>query len=171
VKLFNNFFKTELERLKEAADEENKGYMFKCQRCNYASNLQNTFCYSKNYLICSECFKLYIKQRGVSKYLTIKDFVEGKTMNALELGAQKIVVSLLTDIHNNHLAIMKFITLGKVSDPTIETINKDILKGLDILKPIINEADALIPSGMPILSDVLSWAKEMINALDPDAPK
>ena len=104
--------------------------------------------------------------RVVNEY--IKKPVERKTMNPVEQVAEKVVISVLTDIQKNHLAIMKFITLGKVTDPKIEEINNDILWALDFLKPIINDIHNFVPESTPVLADILDWAKDMINALDPD---
>lgn len=87
-------------------------------------------------------------------------------MNPLELGAQKIIIAILQEIQAHHLEIARLVTLGKVSDQKLNDIDSSIRHALSLLEPLIDEADTLIPSTMPILKDVLDWCKDIIQSID-----
>ena len=88
-----------------------------------------------------------------------------KSMNPLELGVQKIVISLLQDIEDNHLAIGKLVTFGKASDETIEKLNQDVLRACKMLHPLFDIGHSLIPESMGYLHDIMDMAQEIYHTV------
>jgi hypothetical protein len=97
---------------------------------------------------------------------------KGNTMNALELAAQKIVISLLKDIEANHKQIINLATLGKLTPEKVETINQDILWAIKMLHPLFDVAHALIPESTPVLHDIMDWCQEIYHqVVEPEIKK
>lgn len=85
-------------------------------------------------------------------------------MNPIEAVAQKVVISLLSDLKANHTKVQNFIESGIIPSEMKKVI-EEIEKILSYLKPIINEIDSLIPESMPELKLVFDWAVKIINAI------
>jgi DNA-directed RNA polymerase subunit F len=85
-------------------------------------------------------------------------------MNPIEAVAQKVVISLLGDLKDNHAKVQTFIESGIIPSE-MKKIIEEIEKILSYLKPIINEIDSLIPESMPELKLVFDWAVKIINAI------
>lgn len=85
-------------------------------------------------------------------------------MTPLELGAQKIAVTLLSDLKANHDKIQSFITSGAVP-AEMAKIMVEIERIISYLKPLLNVIDTLIPPTMPELKTVLDWALKVIDAM------
>jgi hypothetical protein len=89
-------------------------------------------------------------------------------MNPVELAAQKIVVTTLTELHDHRQAALKLVTLNKLADGQLAAIQSKIDACLKVIKHFVDVADGLIPAGIPILKDVFDWAKAMLDALEPE---
>lgn len=85
------------------------------------------------------------------------------TMNKLESGVQKIIISLLQDIEKNHLEIARLVTLGKVNDEELEKVNQDVLRAIKMLHPVFDVAHALIPENLTYLHKTMDWCQEIYH--------
>jgi len=90
-----------------------------------------------------------------------------KIMNAMEAQVQKLVVKALTDVAEHKQAILKLITLGKISDPELVKLQAKLDSSLKIVQHFVDVADGFIPSQFPILKDVLDWSKAILDVLEP----
>lgn len=104
----------------------------------------------------------YINKKRIA-FTSLLNICEETKMNALELGAQKIVVSLLQDIQKSHLEIARVVTLGKVDDKKLETFNQDILWCIKMLHPLFDVGHSLIPESMPVLHVIMDWCQTIYH--------
>ena len=90
-------------------------------------------------------------------------------MSGIEAAAKQLVVTALTDLHGHKKEVLNLFTLGKMSDPQLTCLQSKIDGCLKIIKHFIDVAHTFIPESMPILHDVLDWAKAILTALEPEA--
>lgn len=87
-------------------------------------------------------------------------------MSTFEIAARELVVTALTELHGYKREVLNFFTLGKLTDPQLNVLQAKIDHCLKIIKHFIDVAHTFIPESMPILHDVLDWAKAILGALE-----
>lgn len=92
-----------------------------------------------------------------------KSKVAGIDGERLTSGTQTILINLLEQIEENHLAIGRLVTLGKASDAQIEKLNQEILNAVKMVHPIADIAHALIPESMSHLHKWMDFAQDVYH--------
>jgi hypothetical protein len=114
------------------------------------------------------CLEYLLCQPRDTEPIYFKNISYGRPkMNAVETMAQNLVVAALTELHDHKKTALNFFTLGRLTDPQLNCLQEKIDNCLKILKHFLEVAHTFIPESMPILHDVLDWAKAILGALEP----
>ena len=82
-------------------------------------------------------------------------------MNPIELAIQKVVMAGVSELASNALAFEHIITFGKVGDPKLIAMNQHAVAVVKLLYPLLETAKVIIPSGTPIVGDVMDWVEKI----------
>jgi hypothetical protein len=92
-------------------------------------------------------------------------------MNTLEAALEKVVISLLMNIRDNHDQLLNLVTLGKLTDEKREVIYQDIIWTIKTLHPFFDMAEKFIPANSP-LQDVMDWCQDIYHqVIEPEIKK
>mgnify|MGYP003607793481 CR=1 FL=1 len=86
----------------------------------------------------------YINKKRIT-FTNLLNQCEETKMSLIESSLQTLIINALEELQEHHLEIARMITLGKIDDTKLESLNQKMLSIVRFLHPILDIVDQIVP--------------------------